>query len=288
MAEMESDKRVLDQVEALKQGKITRREFIARATMLGLSAAVAEALALAACSPQPANPQPATQPPSSSQPTSPPAAPTKAGPAPTGAAPAAQAAQGWGVEHYPYPKGVAFIETNEMACQGCGICQMACSMFHYDVINKDLARIRIEKVLLPIPKAVQVTCTQCIKEERECQKACPVNPPAIYYDDKLLHMVVNEKTCLGMKCDACEAACPAKVIVRYPAVTPAPILCDLCEKDGVRKPSCVDVCPSNALYFKNETPSDNWRQNVDQKAANIQKRLYPLDRLSMGKPGWRT
>ncbi len=280
MVDLESDKRVLDQVEELRQGKITRREFITRATLLGVSAAVAEAVALAACNAQPAPPP--------AEPTKAPAAP--AGAAPTGAAPAAQpaAAEGWGVEHYPYPKGVAFIETNEMACQGCGICMMACSMFHYDVINKDLARIHIDKVLLPIPKAIPNSCTQCIKEERECQKACPVDPPAIYYDDKLLHMVVNEKTCLGMKCDACEVACPAKVIARYPAVTPAPIVCDLCEKDGVRKPSCVDVCPSNALYFKNETPNDNWRQSVEQKASNIQKRLYPLDRMSMAKGGWRT
>lgn len=281
MAESESDKRILEQVNQLRDGKITRRQFISYATLLGVSATVAEAIALAACAPQPAAP---------AAPTAPAAATKAAAPAPTTAATGVgqAAAEGWGVEHYPYPKGVAFIETNEMNCQGCGICQMACSMFHYNVINKDLARIQIEKDLLPIPKAVQVTCTQCIKEERECEKACPVNPKAIYYDDKLLHMVVNEKTCLGMKCDACETACPGKVIRRYPAVTPAPIVCDLCEKDGVRKPSCVDVCPSNALYFKNETPNDNWRQSADQKLKNLARRVFPLDRLSMGKPGWRT
>ena len=33
---------------------------------------------------------------------------------------------GWGMEHYPYPKGDAFIECDEMKCVGCGICVRAC------------------------------------------------------------------------------------------------------------------------------------------------------------------
>ena len=40
---------------------------------------------------------------------------------------------GWGKENYPYPTGDAFIECDEMKCTGCGICQMACSFYHFRI-----------------------------------------------------------------------------------------------------------------------------------------------------------
>jgi carbon-monoxide dehydrogenase iron sulfur subunit len=198
------------------------------------------------------------------------------------------AAEGWGMENYPYPSRTAYIETVEMNCVGCGICEMACSMQHFGVINKDLARIQVRKYLLPLPKAVQTSCVNCEEEERECQKACPVEDgPAIYYDTELLHMVVDEDRCLGEKCDQCEEACPAGAIRRYTAVTESPLVCDLCTENGERKPSCVDVCPYNALRFRSNTPVDNWRIHSDEKAELIARRLYPLEKTSMGNPGWR-
>src|SRR4030042_1243103 len=105
--------------------------------------------------------------------------------------------KGWGMENYPFPIGPAFIECQEMKCVGCGICQMACSVKHFGVINKELARIQVRKYLLPLPKAVQVTCVQCPDEERECEKACPLDPPAIYFDKDLRHMVSARESCLG-------------------------------------------------------------------------------------------
>ena len=87
---------------------------------------------------------------------------------------------GWGVEHLPYPTGHAFIHTRDNLCVGCGICEMACSMFHYGVINRELSRIRILKYLTPISKAIQSICVQCDKkEERECEKACPTGAIAL-------------------------------------------------------------------------------------------------------------
>ena len=87
--------------------------------------------------------------------------------------------KGWGQENYPYPLGAAFIECEEMKCVGCGICQMACAMKHFGVINKELARIQVRKYLLPLPKAVQVTCVQCREEERECEKRCKDRPEQV-------------------------------------------------------------------------------------------------------------
>jgi Fe-S-cluster-containing hydrogenase component 2 len=204
-------------------------------------------------------------------------------------------AEGWGRENYPYPKGDAFIECDEMKCVGCGICQMACSMKHFGVINKELARIQVRKYLLPLPKAVQVVCVQCPDEERVCEKTCPLNPPAIYFDKDLRHMVVARERCLGENCLQCLEACSAKAIRVYPSVSPTPFVCDLCdtENNGKRDPQCVNVCPYGALYFVSSldrfgySVQDLIRIHADEKAEMIGKRLYPLTKKVVAYPGWR-
>ncbi len=201
----------------------------------------------------------------------------------------------WGKENYPYPQGAAYIECDEMKCVGCGICQMACSIHHFGVINKDLSRIQVRKYLLPLPKAVQTTCVQCQREERECEKACPLDPPAAYFDTKSLHMVIDKERCLGQDCLLCKQACSANAIRIYPSVSTKPFLCDLCdvENNGNREPQCVNVCPYGALYFKSSSLRfgysirDVLRKHADEKAELIAKRLYPLTKESMGNPGWR-
>jgi carbon-monoxide dehydrogenase iron sulfur subunit len=204
--------------------------------------------------------------------------------------------RGWGKENFPAPRGPAFIECDEMKCVGCGVCQMACSMKHHGVINKELARIQVRKYLLPLPKAVQVTCVQCQENERECQRACPVSPPAIHYDNNLLHLVIDKDRCLGTECLQCRDACPARAIRSYPAVSSAPFVCDLCdiENNGRRDPQCVNVCPYGALNFLTSQEhrfgyavQDVRRKHADEKAELIARRLYPLNKNSMGYPGWR-
>ena len=201
--------------------------------------------------------------------------------------------EGWGKEHYPYPRGGAFIECDELKCVGCGICQMACSMHHYGVINKDLARIQVRKYLVPLPKAVQMTCVQCPPEERECAKACPLKKtPAIFFDKDTQHMVIDEERCLGQKCLLCRQACSANAIRSYPALLPKPFVCDLCDtkNTGDRNPQCVNVCPYGALYYKSTLDKygyaahDVLRMHADEKAALIGKRLHPLKRESMFNP----
>ncbi|MFC2032195.1 4Fe-4S dicluster domain-containing protein [Chloroflexota bacterium] len=217
----------------------------------------------------------------------------KKNPAPSSLKPKAK---GWGKEVYPYPTGAAFIECDEMKCVGCGICQMACSMKHFGLINKDLARIQVRKYLLPLPKAVQVTCQQCVDEERECEKVCPITPAAIYFDKDLLHMVIDAERCLGKNCMQCREACSAKAVRIYPSLSPTPFVCDLCdtENDGNIDPQCINVCPTGALYFSRSVDlwlgyavQDLFRKHTDEKADLIAKRLYPLPKDSMGYPGWR-
>ncbi|MDI7261307.1 MAG: 4Fe-4S dicluster domain-containing protein [Thermodesulfobacteriota bacterium] len=187
--------------------------------------------------------------------------------------------KGWGVENVPFPKEVALIETRWDLCIGCGFCEVACSMFHHGVINRELSRIRIYRYLLPAPKSVQNVCCQCSDKERECEKACPVDPPVIRYDHEKFHMVVDEERCLGAKCSKCLKACPAKVPRFYSPEHNYAMVCDLCEKDGNRRPQCVEICPSFALeYMKPQFPQHLQRIDPDEKAECLTERLQPLSR----------
>ena len=184
---------------------------------------------------------------------------------------------GWGIEKIPYPKGVAYISARWDLCVGCGACEAACSMFHYGVINRELSRIRIYRYLLPLPKSVQNVCSQCPEKERECQKACPEDPPVIHYDPERFHMVVDEDRCLGSGCGQCRDACPAQVPRFYPPEQDVSMVCDLCEKDGQRRPQCVEICPTQALEFVSpKIPHHLERIHPDMKAASLANRLYPL------------
>ncbi len=187
--------------------------------------------------------------------------------------------EGWGLEKLPYPEGVGYISPRWDLCIGCGHCEVACSMYHYGVINRELSRIRIYRYMLPLPKSVQNVCVQCSERERECQKACPMDPPVIHFDEKLNHMVVDEDRCLGSKCGKCRKACPADVPQFHQPDHNFPIVCDLCEKDGKRQPQCVEICPTRCLeYTRPQIPNHLERIHPDEKASSIAKRLYPLKR----------
>ncbi len=193
--------------------------------------------------------------------------------------------KGWGVEDMPSPKGVALIQARWDLCIGCGACEIACSMFHYGVINRELSRIKIFRYHLPIPKSVQNVCSQCSEKERECQKACPVDPPVIHYDKEKFHMVVDEDRCLGSSCGQCASACPAAVPRFYPPGQDYSMVCDLCERDGARKPQCVEICPHFALEFMApQFPQHLERIHPDEKAAYLAKRLYPLPKDKVQRP----
>ena len=184
---------------------------------------------------------------------------------------------GWGVENMPSPEKLGIIQTRWDLCVGCGACEIACSYFHYGILNRELSRIRIYRYHLPVPKSVQNVCSQCSEEERECQKACPVDPPVIHYDKGRFHMVVDVDRCLGSSCGQCASACTAAVPRFYPPTHDHSMVCDLCERDGVRKPQCVEICPNYALEFMEpQIPQHLQRIHPDEKAASLAKRLYPL------------
>jgi Fe-S-cluster-containing hydrogenase component 2 len=202
--------------------------------------------------------------------------------------------EGWGPEGLPNPKGVALIQARWDLCTGCGICEIACSMRHFGVINRELSRIRIYRYLLPVPKSVQNVCSQCSEKERECQKACPIDPPVIFYDNERLHMRVDSERCLGSTCAQCQQACSANVPRFYTPEANYPLVCDLCETDGERRPQCVEVCPNYALEFMSpfyapeyvspRSPQHLERIHPDQKAEYLAQRLYPLPKNKIQIP----
>ena len=166
-------------------------------------------------------------------------------------------------------------------------------MQHYGVINKDFARIYVRKFLLPLPKAIIVTCSQCQAEERPCEKACPVSPTAIYFDEKTLHMVVDDDTCIG--CLACRDACGTEAVRFNPEVSDKPFVCDLCDTNntGERNPQCVKICPTSAILYHDQDERgralrDSFRRSSNEKAEYVAQRLYPLTRESLAFPVWRS
>jgi anaerobic carbon-monoxide dehydrogenase iron sulfur subunit len=205
---------------------------------------------------------------------------------------------GWGIDNLPYPKGKAHVWTRDLLCVGCSICELACAMQHYGLLNRQLSRIKIEKMMVPTSKSVQSICNQCASENRACEKACPMDPPVIHFDDDKKHMTVDIDRCLGYKCGKCKKACGTDAIHFYPPDYNYAMVCDLCEKDGVRKPQCVEVCPRHALEYMRigggESASRGnargalresqhlWRISSEEKAELLHKRLYPLSYESMG------
>lgn len=193
--------------------------------------------------------------------------------------------KGLGLENIPLPTGFAYVQPRWDLCIGCGICEAACAVHHFGVINRELSRIRIFRYMTPVPKSLQNVCAQCRKEERECQKACPLPKPAIYYDEKRMHIVVDTETCLGNKCRRCAEACPGAVPRFYPPLHNYALVCDLCDTGGECRPQCVDICPSGALEFLGpQFPQHMERVHPDDKAEDIARKLYPLPKDQVHRP----
>ncbi len=124
-------------------------------------------------------------------------------------------------------------------CTGCRSCEYACSQYHEKgVVRPSVARIHVKRFhgVVDVP----VICWHC--EDSPCIKACPTTPKAIAKDkDTNVIKYIDDKTCLGTKCNKCIEACPSQFLRRHPD-TGWPMFCDLCDGD----PSCVKACKSQA------------------------------------------
>lgn len=124
-------------------------------------------------------------------------------------------------------------------CTGCRSCEFACSQFHEKgTVRPAVSRIHVKRFhgVVDVP----VICWHC--DDSPCVKACPTNPKAIAKDkDTNIIKYIDDKTCLGAKCNKCIEACPANFLRRHPE-TGWPMFCDLCDGD----PHCVKACKAQA------------------------------------------
>jgi anaerobic carbon-monoxide dehydrogenase iron sulfur subunit len=118
-------------------------------------------------------------------------------------------------------------------CIGCGICQMACSLSHYNKISPLLSRITIVREREKEKNVIGV-CHQC--ESPLCIKVCPMNALS---KDPVTNATIRNDNCVG--CKNCVYACPVGAIFMDENASIA--VCDMCEGD----PLCVKLCPREAI-----------------------------------------
>lgn len=119
-------------------------------------------------------------------------------------------------------------------CDGCRICELACSLTKTGQVNPYQGRIRVlrDKDGGARPRY----CRHCTRPL--CQEACPV-PQAMTRDSTTGAVVINQEHCIG--CLACAEACPFQTIWVGP--DREMLKCDLCGGD----PVCVRYCPSKPV-----------------------------------------
>jgi Fe-S-cluster-containing hydrogenase component 2 len=245
--------RISELQQQLLQGKLARRDFIRYATLLGVSAAAAEALA--ACAPKP-TPQPTVAPPTARPPaTTAPPAPTQP-PAPT------PVTQKEALAGY-------MLRFNPQLCTGCQLCAYACAEKYgtkyfpeetKNLVNLEFARIR--PMRLQFVDVVNV-CWYCTlydwaegSNDSPCQVVCPqaaiVTVPEGEGEAEYTgmgYMTVDRELCTGLDlCGRCLETCEDQFASGI-SFDPIEQKAQICSRCG-GTPACVDVCPEpEALRF---------------------------------------
>ena len=130
-----------------------------------------------------------------------------------------------------------FVDCNPQKCNGCVVCEYACSLEKEKTFNPVKSRIRA--VRLDSLSNMAMTCRTC--EEAPCIAACPKDALSQSTEDGTI--TVNEEKCNG--CGWCIQACKYGAITLHPDSLKA-IVCDTCNGE----PACVQWCPESALGLK--------------------------------------
>ena len=130
-----------------------------------------------------------------------------------------------------------FVDCNPKKCNGCVVCEYACSMEKETTFNPVKSRIRA--VRLDTLSNIAMTCRTC--EDAPCVPSCPKD--ALKQSTKDRTIIVDEEKCNG--CGWCIQACKYGAITLHPETLKA-LICDTC--DG--EPACVQWCPESALSLK--------------------------------------
>ncbi|MHA1686057.1 MAG: 4Fe-4S dicluster domain-containing protein [Candidatus Heimdallarchaeaceae archaeon] len=125
----------------------------------------------------------------------------------------------------------------EDKCNGCMICELRCTFFHFQVFSLTKARLKVDKKDI-IGRSSIYICRQC--HNTPCISACPQN--ALSQDDTTGAILVNQELCVG--CGECIKACPFNAI-GWDRDNNTPLICDLCNGN----PQCVQYCPEEVFFF---------------------------------------
>ena len=149
-------------------------------------------------------------------------------------------------------KKVRVIKIHFDKCNGCRLCEVACSSFHsrpkYSVINPTRSRIRVVKrefdnVFIPVIASAYT--------KAECSGR---------------NLYVQSSTEYG-ECAFCGASCPSRDDFKEPD-SKLPLKCDMCEDDPAQeKPLCVQWCLNDALIY--EEREEEVEEEVKQEDVEI-------------------
>jgi len=274
--------RISELQEQLRQGKVSRRDFLRYASLLGLSVGAAEALT--ACAPKAAP----TTAPTKAPPTGVPAKPTTAAVATTAppqppAPPAKEAKKGY------------MLLFNGTECTGCLNCAVACADKYMteqfpdqakNTLNLEFSRIRPMRF-----QYVDVVnmCWYCslVKwaegaDTAPCAQVCPQKSIVVVPEGQgkagytgMGYMTVDRATCLGLEaCGRCLEICEDQFAsgVSFDPIEGKAQICSRC--GGL--PVCVDACPEPlALQFVPVMRNGrSYAQTPSDYAESLYNRIY--------------
>ena len=135
-------------------------------------------------------------------------------------------------------------------CNGCGSCELACSLRNTSEFNPYRSRIQIIS-FEPDFFRVPIVCLQCYRPP--CAEICSAE--AITRDEATGIVSVSALKCNG--CRLCEEACPLGVII-FSEPEQKAVKCELCNGD----PQCVLFCPTGALTFTEAEAAMNGKRRA--------------------------
>ena len=148
------------------------------------------------------------------------------------------------------------IECDISKCVGCRMCEVTCASFHFGAVSPALSRIRVAKLEETGIEAA-VLCSSCL--EKPCLD-CPSQALSV---DPKGPIVVDVQLCNG--CRICVDACPIGAAGFY---NDQPLFCDLCGGEV----SCVGICPSSALFYREEYRDVSLRRFEPSEGNAAQRR----------------
>ncbi|KYH41155.1 MAG: aldolase [Candidatus Bathyarchaeota archaeon B26-2] len=135
-------------------------------------------------------------------------------------------------------KGPIQLEIDAERCNGCLLCELACTFRHDGAFSLSRARLRIEGSEAGIYRPILCLLLLDPSHQPLCVEACGTGALTLNEAGRLQ---LAEDLCTG--CGRCVEACPVGVILIHKE---RPVVCDMC--GGL--PQCAEWCPSGALRVK--------------------------------------